>query len=72
MLTLERRNDKVNDISFQVKKLEKEGRKEGRRKEGNGVEGNDKDQNLLKQERKKKLRTNKAKSLFFKKISRNS
>lgn len=53
MLTLERRNDKFNDISFQVKKLEKEGRKERRRKGGNGVEGNDKDQNLLKQERKK-------------------
>lgn len=33
---IERRNDKINDISFQVKKLEKkEGRKErrGRRKE---------------------------------------
>lgn len=34
MLTLERRNDKINDISFQVKKLEKEGRKEGKKEEG--------------------------------------
>ena len=34
MVTLERRNDKINGISFQVKKLEKEGRKERRRKEG--------------------------------------